>query len=136
MTDHTLHFRASVDDSWTIIENRRRWAAALRSGDYEQGTEYLHRAGRHTALGVAAALFGEPLDPDQKVPFGAVVDHFGLADKTGPTALLDGDGKNLTLVQLNDEHGLTFDEIAALIDEGKVLIGTGLDPTEAAAVNP
>lgn len=41
-----------------LTENQKTWLAALRSGEYKQGTNYLHLVdGRMCCLGVAAHIF-------------------------------------------------------------------------------
>lgn len=37
-------------------ENIRKWVAALRSGEYEQGTGFLNKNGKYCCLGVACDL--------------------------------------------------------------------------------
>lgn len=44
----------------TILENRRKWLEALRSGDYQQGRQVLHNreANTYCCLGVACHIAG------------------------------------------------------------------------------
>lgn len=38
-------------------ENAKKWVAALRSGEFEQGRGYLLATGKHCCLGVACAIY-------------------------------------------------------------------------------
>jgi hypothetical protein len=48
------------------IEVRDRWVAALRSGEYEQGTGEFEHKGRYCCLGVLCDVMGQPVrTPDE-----------------------------------------------------------------------
>jgi hypothetical protein len=120
----------------TILENRRRWAEALRSGEYEQGQRRLcvtnpgDGSKSYCCLGVAELIFG---DDEQHLSTSAFpsegVQHLlGLSKENAPTAVMDPPEtnyfpSNLTpLSWLNDGHRLSFAEIADLIDDGQVFL--------------
>lgn len=122
-------------------ERKAEWLTALRSGEYEQGAGYLNRNSKFCCLGVATDLAVKAgLGAWQmgiNTEFG--VHDFIPADGTherGECGLLPrevarwlgiestnpavevGDFRALRrLTVLNDEHKLSFDEIAELIEE-------------------
>jgi hypothetical protein len=46
------------------IELKQRWATALRSGQYKQGTHRLNRNGKHCCLGVLCEVLELPKDDE------------------------------------------------------------------------
>ena len=45
-------------------ELKKKWVAALRSGQYQQGKGYLKKDGRYCCLGVLCSVLGvEPVEP-------------------------------------------------------------------------
>lgn len=115
----------------TILENRRRWADALRSGDYEQtsGCLYSTEEDAYCCLGVAAKIVGGevvyPRGGGKSLPENDDSAQFGLlgaAGYVGQTAIIDEGDRHVTLDELNDTYGFTFAEIADLIDDGQVLL--------------
>lgn len=55
----------------TVINNRKKWLAALRSGDYQQGNYVLENADhRFCCLGVACVILGVEKDRFSKVAGG------------------------------------------------------------------
>lgn len=42
-------------------ELKAKWVSALRSGEYQQCAEYLHKDGRYCCLGVLAVVIGHPV---------------------------------------------------------------------------
>jgi hypothetical protein len=115
---------------------KKRWVEALRSGHYEQGKGHLKLGDKHCCLGVlceiavtdrvvtpwkADPLWDEfrfvaqsvgPCDSTLTLPI-AVMEWAGLQLQS-PTVYVDGGVDELT--KLNDD-GLTFDAIAAVIEE-------------------
>lgn len=96
----------------------KQWVAALRSGEYQQGTGRLRYKGRYCCLGVACNLY----DPDgwegdvyagisERLP-DHVMTALGLRMSSGQCSR---EGVNTSLVDLNDS-GLTFAEIADVIE--------------------
>lgn len=113
--------------------NRRKWVAALRSGDYKQAKESLvveddDKNRSYCCLGVACVLaISEGIEddfPDQEYAdwdeqlTPDIRDWLGLQSKAGDlTAPVAGKEH---LIGLNDEANLTFAEIADVIESGKV----------------
>ena len=63
-----------------LDDNAKKLVAALRSGEYEQGTGWLCRNGKHCCLGVASELYAK------EHPDFTVVDKDGLKSFEGNTA--------------------------------------------------
>lgn len=109
-------------------EIKARWVAALRSGEYQQGSDFLNCQGNYCCLGVLCDL--------------AVKDGECEWDSRGPVMRMCIDGNSVTLPQvvrewaglpaanprliyddidlpvseLNDEIGLKFPQLADLIE--------------------
>ena len=111
----------------TVKENRKRWLAALRSGDYEQNRGRLRRNDKYCSLGVAVDLFGE----GGWVPHSTVNDdgdtlymyhtsvtnlEFSIGRNTREVLRLSTDDTTLA-VSLNDEEHYTLTEIADHFEE-------------------
>lgn len=125
---------------------KKRWVAALRSGDYPQGTGYLQTVDKHGSrfccLGVLCDLAEQDGVIKQAEPLANVNGeeaHVTYPDPS-PTAingrtasvlprvvkewsgldsthpLVDGGGRFYDLIDLNDE-GTPFEEIADIIEE-------------------
>lgn len=107
---------------------KKKWVEALRSGKYPQARGHLRTDSGYCCLGVALDL----INPNnwKSMPCGSV---FGWGDGTylelpprsqwelhtglqqnDPAVLVDG--KSITLTSLNDEDGLSFEQIAAYIE--------------------
>jgi hypothetical protein len=86
---------------------RRRWANALRSGEYKQTRGSLHKNGAFCCLGVACVVAGAAPDILAQNATGC----FDLDERfqidTGISSDDVGD-----FVDLNDRAGLTFSQIA------------------------
>lgn len=116
-------------------ENAKKWVAALRSGEYEQGKDALQSTAGYCCLGVACAVYEKEVGPVQKgwdgrfrgktlYPHKNVLDWLGLRDESGDfrgdyfPGLVDDDGydpKCDSLAEANDA-GATFSEIADFIE--------------------
>lgn len=111
---------------------KRQWMAALRSGEYEQGYERLKEDGRFCCLGVLCDLAVKAGVVDgwrkKKVTDAVILDSIGATDETDflPREVQEWAGideKNPvvddgeTLTGLNDVEGLSFEEIANIIEE-------------------
>lgn len=121
----------------------RKWVKALRSGEYEQTTGRLSRTNQHTdsasfcCLGVLCELaleegvitksldpdaasytYGDSDDGDDMFPTVKVAAWSGMADWVveDPDADPDFDEPEIGLATLNDDRGLSFTEIADLIE--------------------
>lgn len=115
-------------------EIKERWVEALRSGKYEQGTGSLTTgSGRYCCLGVLCdlAVADGAIEPPIVVEAGMlaygtrgetehlprVVQRWAGLDQDSPEVLVDPDeGSWQELVELNDNTGLNFHEIADLIE--------------------
>lgn len=127
--------------------NRKTWTDALRSGEFMQGTGRLRIDGQFGStfccFGVACELAVDAgiiertelgytfEDRDQMssrdlLPPQAVVEWLGLADHSGNLVdefeytVGDDEESAFTLTELNDEAELLFEDIAGIIDAGKV----------------
>lgn len=124
-------------------ENRAKWTAALRSGDYLQGQGKLrNESGSYCCLGVACDLAtqdgvgqwrgrvfisSEGFNASGVELTNEVTEWLGLASTVGfltePVTYTDRKGYRRTaqaLTTANDEGDFTFDQIADLIENGKV----------------
>lgn len=88
-------------------ELKRKWIKALRSGEYEQGKDYLFAGGAYCCLGVLGSVMGASNVSMNHI--GLLVDVENL-EPSLPCGIQD------ELANLNDE-GVPFDMIAGLIDE-------------------
>lgn len=113
--------------------HRAEWIAALRSGDYKQAKGALRRGDSFCCLGVAcevAARHGvtERVKNGYKDPQGyypaatslpvAVRDWLGLKGTSG--GLVESLGGGRSLDALNDSGRWTFEQLADLIEAGRV----------------
>lgn len=130
-----------------LTEPQQRWIDALRSGKYKQGKKRLqaeHTVGsasawtigvtedRFCCLGVACHLFKDELDltvrrfltevqycGSSTMPPRAVVDYLDLVSDTGaPRIQISINDSSRHLMTLNDERGMSFEEIADLLESG------------------
>jgi hypothetical protein len=113
--------------------NRDKWVAALRSREFEQTKEVLvseddEAKKSYCCLGVACVLaIREGIEPsfpderetdwDQELP-DSIRRWLGLSDRAGRLAR-EIDGQE-NLIGLNDKAGYTFEQIADVIESGKV----------------
>lgn len=99
--------------------NQKKWIAALRSGEYQQGIGLLkdEACDLYCCLGVAVALFGEgcPIDGASLDRYPDVQRALFLRDKLGRTHKGVSDEIN-SLASMNDE-GSSFAEIADMIEK-------------------
>ena len=125
---------------------REKWVAALRSGEYQQGTKFLEKDGKFCCLGVLCDLavkedvakrerfvtgvvtgvvyYGKSLTEDRVLPDN-VRRWAGLYGRSGDYGnAVD----NLSLTRLNDT-GSSFEEIADLIENPPAGLFHGSDAT-------
>jgi hypothetical protein len=115
---------------------KKKWLAALRSGEYEQGKNYLENAGKFCCLGVLCDLAvkegviqkSPSKDNEQLICYPDEVKYFGYAHNVLPnkvkewSKILTDDGEyhseniNFLLSNLNDS-GKTFEQIAKYIED-------------------
>lgn len=108
-------------------EIKAEWVAALRSGEYQQGKDWLESDGKFCCLGVLCSIAVQKGDL-QREQYGNTVEYVRkedmsstkilptyLYDLAGLTGAFSVKGKNYTLAGLNDE-GFTFDQIADIIE--------------------
>ena len=120
---------------------KKRWVAALRSGEYEQGFNELHPdQGKYCCLGVLCCLHAEDTDSEWEPPEGTsdsclgdsyyysnitlpdiVIKWAGLSDGNPDVTPPYDPGKDdrpdeQTLSSLNDNAKLNFSELANLIE--------------------
>ena len=114
---------------------KQRWVSALRSGSYHQGRNFLRRGNDYCPLGVLCDLHAQsysrdwmkgvttqdsaPIQVFQYSGFDSVlpeqvVEWSGL-DAQDPIVAHDADLTSIT--KLNDLKGLSFEQIADLIEE-------------------
>lgn len=113
-------------------EAERRLIDALRSGEYEQGQGILQREDKLCCLGVACRVSRVELevkidsrnvrsfnDEEHNLP-DAVREEIGWRDECAGLAFGDRQDRAITLINLNDFDGRTFDQIADVIEAGLV----------------
>lgn len=101
-------------------EFKAKWIAALRSGKYKQGTQYLCNGGYYCCLGVACELEGLLVD-DTTIKGGSRAKKFiGTVQSGAPTAAwakAHGFPNGMDeLIRMNDT-GVTFEKIADFIEQ-------------------
>jgi hypothetical protein len=112
--------------------NMRKWVAALRSGDYLQTQGALHKDDGYCCLGVVCEIsklgewvraeFHEVVeDPHYTYQIGYEAEHTHLPEPVrewlgvnSPNPLIKG---NLHSIAANDSQGLSFNEIADLLED-------------------
>lgn len=139
MTFVTITFRPNEDLLSKVSEAERiRWAEALESGEYVQGMESLafwkHEEGKphneptlcHCCLGVLAHIQGHELNPEDPQPLlgdGNTLDGVDMEDISAAVYDDDSGVSHLTaFYNLNDDHRLTFAEIAQLLRGNSVSV--------------
>ena len=108
--------------------NRKKWIAALRSGEYKQGKGCLENAnGEFCCIGVLAKLAGveRVVSPGKTTAYQSIIydGQIGSAsDKVkewvgliNEVAMFNDKGDYEDLARLND-NGYTFEDIAAIIE--------------------
>src|ERR1700745_3372206 len=117
-------------------ELKKRWTDALRSGDYEQGSHALHKDNSFCCLGVSCEVFKEDLklEVTYEVQESGTIRYFYDGKSTFlPPKVVDlleirdaGElkwpirsprGTSDRFLSVLNDHGLTFIEIADIIDE-------------------
>lgn len=138
-------------------ENVKLWLAALRSGEYDQQQAILKNGFGYCCLGVACDVYrkqtgkgnwidttdsrggftfdtGDVYNNVENIGSISVRDFFGFDDPNGfyiPLFYLGGKGTtmHIRLTEVNDDLGMTFDEIADLVEK-YILNGEKLMTTE------
>jgi len=109
-------------------EIKQRWIKALRSGEYQQGKESLYHCGKFCCLGVLTDLYikehGLQWNQDS-------ADLWSFEEEGGtlPQSVQDWSGIDAPNPMIlgdratdhNDKYHLSFNEIAALIEQDKEL---------------
>lgn len=109
-----------------LTEPQKAWIAALRSGDYQQGTDRLQSGNQFCCLGVACLIYEKETQNELSRTHntnalvgtdlrnhGVVIDWLNLIGAAGENNEgLPAD----SLVNLNDS-GYTFEEIADLLEQ-------------------
>lgn len=93
---------------------KRAWIAALRSGEFRQGTGKLLRYGTYCCLGVACKVAGVP---DNEIEYMGQVNLPLLNEYQIPNVLGVGTPLANSLVNMNDTRGFSFLEIANFIEQ-------------------
>ena len=96
-------------------EDARKWVKALRSGDYKQGIGHLRDTrDRYCCMGVLCEVLGFESRHDDLVMTCYSIDgqwwHGTLPDERVSPVPRE------VLIDMNDHHGNTFDEIADYIE--------------------
>ena len=99
---------------------QKQWVAALRSGEYPQGRNFMVCNGKYCCLGVATKCFG--LDHDRFYLTNKSWESLGLRDSDGAFAHTLGT-KHVSLARMND-RGIPFAEIADYIEQNPGLVFT------------
>ena len=108
---------------------KRRWVAALRSGKYKQAVSHLYDGGGFCCLGVMCALRGAKLNEMDQVAmpgelpnfnelFNIDSEHASFFSETGGGQAWQVPycGEMVYLSELNDDHRLSFKQIANIIE--------------------
>ncbi len=111
---------------------KRRWVAALRSGKYKQTISHLYDAGGFCCLGVMCALRGAKLDEMDQVGLPGELPNFNelfnidsehaefFSEASGRAWQVPYCGEMMYLSELNDDHRLSFKQIANIIERSSV----------------
>lgn len=98
---------------------KRRWVAALRSGKYKQGKDWLRRDDEYCCLGVLCDLYaaengsaGWDFFTEEKLPPNFVCNW---AELNGDDPYIDSVG--LCITSMNDSGEYNFNDIAQLIED-------------------
>lgn len=108
-------------------ELRAEWLAALRSGEYKQAQGHLKEDGGYCCLGVlceiagimdddGCAVYGVYSDTFTSLPF-EFAEYMGMA-RDGAAADRDGVKFLPSLICLNDDRQMSFEQIADAIEAG------------------
>lgn len=107
-----------------LTEKQKKWIEALRSGKYKQGRGFLKKDNCFCCLGVACEIFKEELNlevtddeydcSNDYLPL-KVVKFLNLVSDSGANVDPNID---MTLVMLNDDMGMSFEEIANELETG------------------
>lgn len=94
---------------------KAKWVAALRSGKYQQGQNYLRHDGEYCCLGVLCDL----IDPAAWKQTGEGKSEWHGARSLFPleAAARIGIGRHIHLLTMNDEENKSFAEIADWIEQ-------------------
>jgi hypothetical protein len=115
-------------------EIKEKWVAALRSGEYKQGTEYLNRNGNFCCFGVLTDLYIQEkgLEWEDNWMGGKAMAFLGEGELPPVDVLrwagmnniesveLDQFGNRVKYHLLNDTYQYTFDQIADIIEKEEV----------------
>lgn len=123
-------------------ELKAKWTAALRSGEFVQGRDALHKDGAYCCLGVLCKVAGADMSGEIK---NAAADEDEEGGEIKPTAFIDeshyteedelgglldyfgiGSRVESTLIKLNDTDGENFNGIADWIDAHDLKTGKPL----------
>jgi hypothetical protein len=88
-------------------ELKKRWVAALRSGEFKQGRYELESEGAFCCLGVLCRIVGIPTRDEAGLPLSATPGH-------PPGGL--SEAEESVLVEMNDNKRKSFREIADYIE--------------------
>ncbi len=101
-------------------EIAKQWVAALRSGKYKQGKNVLRSGDEFCCLGVLCDLHGETIDGHSWNNDRYCSSTIALPDQVREWAGVNSASGRLSngrcLTTMND-YGVTFDEIARIIEE-------------------
>ena len=113
----------------THKQNRKKWIAALRSGEYEQGVKQLCRKTEqgyeYCCLGVLCEVLGVKKQHAKNLirykgyRYSLPVEAMkAVGMNTQDGQFIDKEGETFTLVEMNDfnEFNMSFDKIADLIE--------------------
>ena len=99
---------------------KEKWLNALRSGDYQQTRQYLHKEDGFCCLGVLCDLYGKEHNVEWELVNGDTYYEFQDEPELLPLFVAEWAGverhRSFTLGELND-NGSTFNEIADLIEK-------------------
>lgn len=103
-----------------------KWLTALRSGEFTQGKNYLHHKGKYCCLGVMEMVISGEVEGKNAIAMptlewlkahGITFNEDTLVGNTNPIMLNTDLTVRGSIATLNDEGGLSFPEIADLIEQ-------------------
>lgn len=129
-------------------ENAKKWIEALRSGRYKQGKGHLRTKDEYCCLGVACELYIEAgghlsvqeddggvyhYDYEHALLPGTVREWLGLDQRDGSYFSGNHMPTRATSLAFHNDHGMTFEHIAAIIEDEPPRLFRGWEEADQSA---